>query len=123
MHTEQTLELLQAARNRYSQKAVAEMLDVDVRTVRRWELRECDPPPYLSDAIRQRILPVCENVKPDVPFRFIDLFAGIGGVRLGFEAHGGQCVFTSEWNKFAQKTYMENFPPVSGHVFAVILQQ
>ena len=37
MHTEQTLELLQAARNRYSQKAVAEMLDVDVRTVRRWE--------------------------------------------------------------------------------------
>ena len=118
MHTEQTLELLQAARNRYSQKAVAEMLDVDVRTVRRWELRECDPPPYLSDAIRQRILPVCENVKPDVPFRFIDLFAGIGGVRLGFEAHGGQCVFTSEWNKFAQKTYMENFPPASGHVFA-----
>lgn len=118
MHTEQTLELLQAARNRYSQKAVAEMLDVDVRTVRRWELRECDPPPYLSDAIRQRILPVFENVKPDVPFRFIDLFAGIGGVRLGFEAHGGQCVFTSEWNKFAQKTYMENFPPASGHVFA-----
>jgi DNA (cytosine-5)-methyltransferase 1 len=42
-------------------------------------------------------------------FTFIDLFAGIGGLRLGFEAHGGQCVFTSEWNKYCQKTYLENF--------------
>jgi len=42
-------------------------------------------------------------------FRFADLFAGIGGIRSGFEAHGGQCVFTSEWNGFSKKTYMENF--------------
>ncbi|MEP3046332.1 MAG: DNA (cytosine-5-)-methyltransferase [Roseibium sp.] len=42
-------------------------------------------------------------------FRFIDLFAGIGGLRLGFEAIGGNCVFTSEWNKFSQITYRENF--------------
>jgi DNA (cytosine-5)-methyltransferase 1 len=46
----------------------------------------------------------------DAPFKFIDLFAGIGGLRIGFEAIGGQCVFTSEWNKFAQETYRENFP-------------
>ncbi len=38
-------------------------------------------------------------------FRFIDLFAGIGGIRRGFEAIGGQCVFTSEWNKHAVRTY------------------
>jgi DNA (cytosine-5)-methyltransferase 1 len=50
-------------------------------------------------------------------FRFIDLFAGIGGIRLGFEAHGGQCVFTSEWSKFAQKTYLANFPETSNHTF------
>jgi DNA (cytosine-5)-methyltransferase 1 len=50
-------------------------------------------------------------------FRFIDLFAGIGGIRLGFEAYGGQCVFTSEWNKFAQKTYLTNFPETSNHTF------
>lgn len=42
-------------------------------------------------------------------FRFIDLFAGIGGMRRGFEAVGGQCVFTSEWNKFAQQTYRANY--------------
>ncbi len=42
-------------------------------------------------------------------FTFIDLFAGIGGIRLGFEAAGGQCIFTSEWNQWAQKTYTANF--------------
>lgn len=42
-------------------------------------------------------------------FTFIDLFAGIGGLRLGFERQGGRCVFTSEWNKFANLTYRENF--------------
>lgn len=42
-------------------------------------------------------------------FTFIDLFAGIGGIRIPFEKHGGECVFTSEWDKFAQQTYMANF--------------
>ncbi|WP_312242590.1 DNA (cytosine-5-)-methyltransferase [Pantoea sp.] len=41
-------------------------------------------------------------------FRFIDLFAGIGGIRKGFEAIGGKCVFTSEWNKEAVRTYRAN---------------
>lgn len=43
-------------------------------------------------------------------FSFIDLFAGIGGIRAGFEAHGGHCVFTSEWNEQSQKTYRANYP-------------
>jgi len=42
-------------------------------------------------------------------FRMIDLFAGIGGVRLGFEAVGGRCVFSSEWDSKAQDTYQANF--------------
>lgn len=42
-------------------------------------------------------------------FRFIDLFAGIGGLRLGFQTAGGHCVFTSEWNKYSQVTYRANF--------------
>ncbi|PSW91268.1 DNA cytosine methyltransferase [Photobacterium angustum] len=42
-------------------------------------------------------------------FKFIDLFAGIGGIRLGFESQGGQCVFSSEWDSHAQKTYEANF--------------
>jgi DNA (cytosine-5)-methyltransferase 1 len=42
-------------------------------------------------------------------FKMIDLFAGIGGIRLGFESIGGECVFTSEWDAPAQKTYQANF--------------
>ncbi|MDR1385089.1 MAG: DNA (cytosine-5-)-methyltransferase, partial [Planctomycetaceae bacterium] len=42
-------------------------------------------------------------------FRVIDLFAGIGGIRLGFESVGGQCVFSSEWDESAQQTYQVNF--------------
>lgn len=42
-------------------------------------------------------------------FQFIDLFAGIGGIRQGFESAGGQCVFTSEWDRFAQVTYAANY--------------
>lgn len=42
-------------------------------------------------------------------FTFIDLFAGMGGFRLAMQAHGGKCVFSSEWNKYAQKTYLANF--------------
>ena len=42
-------------------------------------------------------------------FSFIDIFAGIGGMRRGFEAIGGQCVFTCEWNRYSQQTYRANF--------------
>jgi len=42
-------------------------------------------------------------------FTFIDLFAGIGGMRIAFESVGGSCVFSSEWDKHAQKTYAANF--------------
>lgn len=45
--------------------------------------------------------------KPE--FKFIDLFAGIGGIRIPFQELGGECVFTSEWDKFSQKTYQMNF--------------
>jgi len=118
MYQAHPLELLRTARNRYTQKQLAEILEVDVRTVRRWEVRETDPPAYLSDAIRQRILPLVEDAtKGEERLRFVDLFAGIGGIRMGFEAHRGKCVFTSEWNKFAQKTYLANFPQTRGHIF------
>ena len=47
---------------------------------------------------------------PSQLFDFIDLFAGIGGLRRGFESIGGRCVFTSEWDKYSQATYKANFP-------------
>ena len=46
----------------------------------------------------------------DGDFTFIDLFAGIGGLRRAMEQAGGRCVMTSEWDKFAQATYHANFP-------------
>ncbi|KTS28550.1 DNA (cytosine-5-)-methyltransferase [Pantoea stewartii] len=67
--------------------------------------------PALSTAERdlfERLLP-SRPAHYDAPaFRFVDLFAGIGGIRRGFERIGGKCVFTSEWNKEAIRTYRAN---------------
>ena len=58
----------------------------------------------LFDAIPQNDEPQSSH-GPQVPFTFCDLFAGIGGIRLGLEAVGGDCVFSCEYDKYAQKTY------------------
>ena len=42
-------------------------------------------------------------------FTFIDLFAGIGGMRIAYENAGGKCVYSNEWNKYSQQTYFANF--------------
>ena len=42
-------------------------------------------------------------------FKFIDLFAGIGGMRIAYEQAGGHCVYSNEWNKYSQQTYFANF--------------
>lgn len=60
----------------------------------------------LSD-VRRKQIPFPGKEKP--AFTFIDLFAGIGGFRLAMQSLGGKCVFTSEWDKQAQKTYAANF--------------
>jgi DNA (cytosine-5)-methyltransferase 1 len=68
-----------------------------------------------DDALEQLLFEV-ENVPFPTPdnyaFKFIDLFAGIGGFRLAMQSLGGKCVFTSEWDKEAQKTYRANFGEV-----------
>ena len=50
-----------------------------------------------------------QNENSDPYFTFIDLFAGIGGMRLAYEQVGGECVYSSEWNKYSQQTYYANF--------------
>ena len=50
-----------------------------------------------------------ENEPGNADFRFIDLFAGIGGMRLAYEQAGGHCVYSNEWNKYSQQTYFANF--------------
>lgn len=78
-------------------------------------------PPAADAASIRPGLPPITDVKPRTPrdrFRFIDLFAGIGGLRQGFEGLGGRCVFTSEWNQLATKTYKANFVDTADHIFA-----
>ena len=66
-----------------------------------------------EDALQYLIFDLNKSVPfpaPENPkFKFIDLFAGIGGFRIAMQNLGGKCVYTSEWNKEAQKTYRANF--------------
>ena len=82
---------------------------------------------YAKEYLHKEILSVVEDpeqlyipFKYDVPFppplkpkfKFIDLFAGIGGIRMAYQNLGGKCVFSSEWDKFAKKTYEANYGEV-----------
>ncbi len=84
--------------------------DSGERTVRGWENGEHLPSKKKMSEITYlpRKAPFKKNTKKSL-FTFIDLFAGIGGIRLAFQNNDGCCVFTSEWDKFAQKTYASNF--------------
>jgi DNA (cytosine-5)-methyltransferase 1 len=85
----------------------ANLVGVSARQAQLYDNGECQTPhpvwKLLNTAIDRH-----ESARP--AFRFIDLFAGIGGLRIGFESIGGRCVFTSEWDENAQKTYALNFP-------------
>lgn len=64
--------------------------------------------------------------RPVAPFTFIDLFAGIGGLRIAFDRAGGRCVFTSEWNKHAQATYAANHRdnrPIEGDITGIAAEE
>ena len=80
------------------------------RTISGWERGEHAP--------TEAKLKIIENLSTFIPFKklstksdftFIDLFAGIGGIRLPFQDLGGECLFSSEWDKFSIKTYAANF--------------
>ena len=101
---------LKAAREQHTQVELARLLDVDTRTIRRWEAHQTVPPGYIIPALKQLALPLLVDQPANGDFKFIDLFAGIGGIRAAFEQVGGRCVYTSEWDKYAQKTYAANFP-------------
>jgi DNA (cytosine-5)-methyltransferase 1 len=79
------------------------------RTLYRWEKGEARPRraalQLLQSMVRDHGAPAAQAPA----FRFIDLFAGIGGLRRGFEPLGGKCVFTSEWDRYSQLTYKANF--------------
>jgi DNA (cytosine-5)-methyltransferase 1 len=83
--------------------------------------------PFAREYLQESILSVAEEPdqfyipfiydvpfppNPNPKFKFIDLFAGIGGIRLAYQNLGGKCVFSSEWNNFSKKTYEANFGEV-----------
>ncbi|NIJ63147.1 DNA (cytosine-5)-methyltransferase 1 [Sphingomonas leidyi] len=93
-------------------------LGLTERQIRRYLSGECKVPKLVEDRVRQLASARMTQRAATPAFRFIDLFAGIGGLRLGFEALGGKCVFTSEWDKWSQETYRRNFPDGDDHVMA-----
>lgn len=78
-----------------------------VRQLQRWEAGKGKPREAAVKLLQTFTRPL--PTQADTRFRFIDLFAGIGGLRCGFEDLGGKCVFTSEWDKYSQQTYLANF--------------
>jgi DNA (cytosine-5)-methyltransferase 1 len=96
-------------------ETVQDTLGYSWKQVRRYIDGEAPIPKLVMD----RVAELAESrlaARPPARFRFIDLFAGIGGLRLGFEAIGGRCVFTSEWDKWSNKTYRANFVDGDDHV-------
>jgi len=109
-----TSHLLQEALERFGLDGLAEEMGIKPTTIRRW-IKYNVPGHRINDL--RRLMDVAQRIYPSAnnKFTFIDLFAGIGGIRKGFENIGGQCVFTSEWDKYAWETYRENFD--TGHKF------
>ncbi|MDC0174875.1 DNA (cytosine-5-)-methyltransferase [Pseudomonadales bacterium] len=96
----------------YSQQAVADKISHPREVVNRWlkERSRQQDQSWLTYSERislENMLPSPSAIKEE--FTFIDLFAGIGGIRYGFESAGGKCVFTSEYDKYAVKTYLANY--------------
>ncbi|MEO7067401.1 MAG: DNA (cytosine-5-)-methyltransferase [Rhodanobacter sp.] len=104
-----TYDLLIRARQRMTQSAIAQRLGKSKRTIARWETKETECPRVYKAPLLDILGGAKMEKREAANFTFIDLFAGIGGTRLGFESAGGQCVFTSEWNKWSKITYLNHF--------------
>jgi len=106
-------EALRAAYSRFSKDELARELETDHRTLARWDDGAIPRPRLVWHAISNLLRQETVRVEPHhaADFTFIDLFAGIGGTRLGFERAGGRCLFTSEYDRFCVETYRANFRP------------
>ena len=89
----------------YTTPEAGEALGYCERTIYRWETGEGEPRKAAMEFLRKASQ---AKSRPQGSFSFIDLFAGIGGMRLGFEPVGGRCVFTCERDRFSVETYRAN---------------
>jgi DNA (cytosine-5)-methyltransferase 1 len=119
---EQTNKLLRLLLTVYDQKTLAAKLNSDetglnLKEISREKLNKWKKNPEANDIlihedtaekIRKVLLPEKPAHWDNPDFRFIDIFAGIGGLRKGFEEVGGKCVFTSEYDDQARRTYLAN---------------
>jgi DNA (cytosine-5)-methyltransferase 1 len=80
------------------------------RTIYRWEAGTTEPRKAAIDLLRTIKADGIPQAAKSKAFTFVDLFAGIGGLRRGFEPIGGECIFTCEWNDYSRQTYRANFP-------------
>ena len=105
-----------------SQAELATRCGYSVKTIHRWESGVGQPRRAVMECLNVLAQLPVEDPDGEPTFRFIDLFAGIGGLRLAFEGIGGSCVFTSEWDKYAQATYKANFRishPIAGDIVQI----
>ena len=112
-YIDQVAQSLNEAIELMSREAIADKFDIDVRTLKKWEDGNIRNPGLLDHALQSLYRTNGHHPQNDdssgFQFRFIDLFAGIGGTRQGLESIGGKCVFTCEIDKYCVKTYKENF--------------
>ena len=97
---------------------IASQLGRNDTTIYRWRRGRTVPSFAELEMLRRMAESFTRKVNGRPDFRFIDLFAGIGGLRLGVESVGGQCVFTCERDRFSQQTYKANFADGPDHAFA-----
>lgn len=110
------------ALQRWSPKEFESIFGVSSKDMKKWRADPALVPPEVLSNVRALLTSSSFPQVANPSFTFIDLFAGIGGLRLGFEAHNGKCLFTSEWNTFSQKTYASNFfeeHPINGDITQV----
>ena len=113
---QQQIDLLNKVLEVYDQKFIAAHLrtfspgSVSRETINRWLKGKTNPNLTYSEFQHLNdLLPKAPKKPADYDFKFVDLFAGIGGLRKAFDAIGGECVLTSEWDEYAVRTYKANY--------------
>lgn len=103
----------------YTVSEAAKVLGYSEGHIYRFKRGEEAPRESVLELLRMKVAARAADQTEPPSFTFIDLFAGIGGLRRAMETAGGRCVFTSEWDRFAQQTYLANFPdnrPIAGDI-------